>query len=177
MAPMVAGVEEAAWFAAACGAAGLPSAGVMVEIPSAALRASDLAATVDFLSLGTNDLAQYAFAADRQVGALAALHDPWQPALLDLVALAAEGAGEHGKPCGVCGEAAADPALACVLVGLGVTSLSMSPPALPAVRAALSRHSREECVLAARAARGTASAAEARAAARSRLPGLAALAL
>ncbi|GAA2893278.1 phosphoenolpyruvate--protein phosphotransferase [Streptosporangium fragile] len=177
MAPMVATAEEAAWFAAACAEAGLPSAGVMVEVPSAALRAADLAAVVDFLSLGTNDLAQYAFAADRQLGALTALHDPWQPGLLDLVALAVEGAGEHGTPCGVCGEAAADPALACVLVGLGVASLSMSAPALPAVRAVLSRHSREQCVLAARAARAAASATEARTAARAHLPGLAELAL
>ncbi len=137
MAPMVADAEEAAAFAEACRAAGIAHAGVMIEIPAAALRARDLAAEADFFSIGTNDLAQYAFAADRQVGALSGLQDPWQPALLDLVALAAEGAG--GKPCGVCGEAAADPVLACVLTGLGVTSLSMSAPALPAVRAALRR--------------------------------------
>ncbi|GAA3117508.1 phosphoenolpyruvate--protein phosphotransferase [Planomonospora alba] len=175
MAPMVATAEEAAWFAAACRAAGLPSAGVMIEVPSAALRAADLAAEVDFFSVGTNDLAQYAFAADRQVGALAALHDAWQPALLDLVGAAASGAAAHGRPCGVCGEAAGDPALACVLVGLGVTSLSMSAPALPAVRAALARHTREQCVLAARAARAASCPAGARRAARAHLPGLAGL--
>ncbi|AWS40898.1 phosphoenolpyruvate--protein phosphotransferase [Streptosporangium sp. 'caverna'] len=177
MAPMVATAEEAAWFVAACGDAGLPSAGVMIEIPSAALRASDLAAEADFFSIGTNDLAQYTFAADRQLGALTMLQDAWQPALLDLIALAAAGAGGRGKPCGVCGEAAGDPVLACVLVGLGVTSLSMAPPALPAVRAALSRHDREQCVLAAQAARAATSPQEARTAARSHLPGLAGLAL
>lgn len=149
----------------------------MIEIPSAALRASDLAAEADFFSLGTNDLAQYTFAADRQVGTLTALQDAWQPALLDLVALAATGAAEHGRPCGVCGEAAGDPVLACVLVGLGVTSLSMGAPALPAVRAALSRHTREQCLLAAQAALTAVSAPEAREAARSHLPGLAGLAL
>ncbi|MDP9846419.1 phosphoenolpyruvate--protein phosphotransferase [Streptosporangium lutulentum] len=177
MAPMVATAEEAAWFVAACGDAGLPSAGVMIEIPSAALRASDLAAEADFFSIGTNDLAQYTFAADRRLGALTMLQDAWQPALLDLIALAAAGAAGRGKPCGVCGEAAGDPALACVLVGLGVTSLSMAAPALPAVRAALSRHALDQCLLAAQAARAAVSPQEARAAARSHLPGLAGLAL
>lgn len=177
MAPMVATAEEAAWYVATCKEAGLSSAGVMIEIPSAALRAADLAGEADFFSLGTNDLAQYTFAADRQVGALTALQDAWQPALLDLVALAVAGAVEHGRPCGVCGEAAGDPVLACVLAGLGVTSLSMAPPALPAVRAALSRHTREQCILAARAAMAGTSPQEARAAARSHLPGLAGLAL
>ncbi|MFD8526920.1 phosphoenolpyruvate--protein phosphotransferase [Streptosporangium canum] len=177
MAPMVATAEEAAWYVATCKEAGLPSAGVMIEIPAAALRAADLAEAADFFSLGTNDLAQYTFAADRQVGALTALQDAWQPALLDLVALAVAGAVEHGKPCGVCGEAAGDPVLACVLAGLGVTSLSMAPAALPAVRAALSRHTREQCRLAAQAALAGTSPQEARAAARSHLPGLAGLAL
>lgn len=172
MAPMVAVAEEVAWYAAACKDAGLPAAGAMIEIPSAALRASDLAAEADFLSIGTNDLAQYTFAADRRLGALITLQDSWQPALLDMIALAVAGAAERGRPCGVCGEAAGDPALACVLVGLGVTSLSMASPSLPAVRAALARHTREQCLLAARAARAAHSAQEARAAARSHLPDL-----
>lgn len=172
MAPMVAVAEEVAWYAAACKDAGLSAAGAMIEIPSAALRASDLAAEADFLSIGTNDLAQYTFAADRRLGALITLQDSWQPALLDMIALAVAGAAERGRPCGVCGEAAGDPALACVLVGLGVTSLSMASPSLPAVRAALSRHTREQCLLAARAARAAHSAQEARAAARSHLPDL-----
>jgi phosphotransferase system enzyme I (PtsI) len=175
MAPMVADAAEARDFAEACRAAGLPHAGVMIEIPAAALRARDLAAEADFFSVGTNDLAQYAFAADRQVGALSRLQDPWQPALLDLVALAAEGAGD--KACGVCGEAAGDPALACVLTGLGVTSLSMSPPALPAVRAALAAHTTDQCRRAAAAARAARDAATARHEARAELPGLSALGL
>jgi phosphoenolpyruvate-protein phosphotransferase (PTS system enzyme I) len=175
MAPMVADAAEARRFAEMCRAAGIVRAGVMIEIPAAALRARDLAREVDFFSLGTNDLAQYAFAADRQVGALGALQDPWQPALLDLVALAAEGAGE--TPCGVCGEAAGDPALACVLTGLGVTSLSMSPPTLPAVRAALAACTTDECRRAAAAARASRDAAGARENARAELPGLAYLGL
>ncbi|WP_084962113.1 phosphoenolpyruvate--protein phosphotransferase [Thermoactinospora rubra] len=174
MAPMVATVEEAEWFAAACRTAGLSSAGVMIEIPAAALRAADLAPAADFFSVGTNDLAQYAFAADRQVAALRALHDHWQPALLDLVALAMTG---HDRPCGVCGEAAADPAMACVLAGLGAASLSAAPAALPAVRAALAAHTLEQCRTAARAARAAATAARARQAARRELPGLADLGL
>jgi len=172
MAPMVADAGEAAYFAETCHAAGVEHAGVMIEIPAAALRARDLAAA-DFFSVGTNDLAQYTFAADRQLGALSGLQDPWQPALLDLVALTAEGAGD--RACGVCGEAAADPALACVLVGLGVTSLSMSPPALPAVRAALAAHTTAQCRAAATAARTARDAAGAREAARIELSGLRAL--
>ncbi|MEO3822201.1 phosphoenolpyruvate--protein phosphotransferase [Actinomadura sp. B10D3] len=169
MAPMVTDATEAAYFAAACREAGIEHPGVMIEVPAAALRAGDLAPEVEFFSIGTNDLTQYACAADRQIGGLAHLQDPWQPAVLDLVAPAA-GAG---VPCGVCGEAAGDPVLACVLVGLGVTSLSMSAPSLPLVRAALARHTLDECREAAAAARAARTAGEAKDAARARLPGLA----
>ncbi|WP_308211683.1 phosphoenolpyruvate--protein phosphotransferase [Actinoallomurus soli] len=172
MAPMVTDAEETRSFVAACRAAGLSRAGVMIEIPAAALRAGDLAAEADFFSLGTNDLAQYAFAADRQISGLARFQDPWQPALLDLVALAAGAAGAAGKDCGVCGEAAADPALGCVLTGLGVTSLSMSARALPRVRAALAAHTLDQCRKAAEAARRATDADGARTAARAELPGL-----
>lgn len=168
MAPMVTDAAEAASFAAACREAGIEHPGIMIEVPAAALRAHDLATEVEFFSIGTNDLTQYACAADRQIGGLAHLQDPWQPAVLDLVAPAA-GAG---VPCGVCGEAAGDPALACVLVGLGVTSLSMSAPSLPLVRAALARHTLDECRQAAAAARAARSADQAREAARTHLPGL-----
>ncbi|MGW4791452.1 phosphoenolpyruvate--protein phosphotransferase [Nonomuraea sp. NPDC004297] len=177
MAPMVATAEEAAWFAGQCRDRGLTDVGVMIEIPSAALRAGELLAEVDFVSIGTNDLAQYAFAADRGLGAVSRLQDPWQPALLDLVAATAIAAARAGKPCGVCGEAAADPALACVLAGLGVTTLSMAPSALAAVRAGLAAHTLEQCEAAADAARGRSSAADARAQARAHLPGLARLRL
>ncbi|GLY36701.1 phosphoenolpyruvate--protein phosphotransferase [Amycolatopsis sp. NBRC 101858] len=137
MAPMVATAAEAAWFASRARAAGIARVGVMIEIPAAALCAADILAEVDFVSLGTNDLAQYVFAADRQLGAVAALNDPHQPALLRLVGMVAEAGAAAGKPVGVCGEAAADPALAPVLVGLGVTSLSMNAVALAGVGAAL----------------------------------------
>jgi phosphotransferase system enzyme I (PtsI) len=172
MAPMVADRQDAKDFADACRAAGLTAKfGAMVEIPSAALRARAILQEVEFLSLGTNDLAQYTFAADRQVGALARLQDPWQPALLDLIAMAAEAAKAMGKSCGVCGEAASDPVLACVLTGLGVTSLSMGAASIPYVRARLAKVTLAQCERAAAAARATENPADARAAATQVLSG------
>ncbi|MET8686778.1 phosphoenolpyruvate--protein phosphotransferase [Streptomyces sp. NPDC004732] len=172
MAPMVADRTDAKAFADACREAGLQAKfGAMVEIPSAALRARSILQEVEFLSLGTNDLAQYAFAADRQVGAVSRLQDPWQPALLDLVALSAEAASAEGKSCGVCGEAASDPLLACVLTGLGVTSLSMGAASIPYVRATLGKYTLAQCERAASAARAADSAEEARKAAQAVLSG------
>ncbi|MEU5690616.1 phosphoenolpyruvate--protein phosphotransferase [Actinosynnema sp. NPDC020468] len=166
MAPMVATAAEAAWFVDRARAAGLDRAGVMVEIPAAALSAREILAVVDFVSLGTNDLAQYVFAADRQVGAVAALNDPWQPALLRLIKLVGEAGTELGKPVGVCGEAAADPLLASVLTGLGVTSLSMNHAALAGVGAKLAETSLDVCQLAARGALAAADPAGAKVAAK-----------
>ncbi|WP_455356469.1 phosphoenolpyruvate--protein phosphotransferase [Streptomyces sp. SYSU K217416] len=169
MAPMVSLPGEAADFSAKVRAHGLPLAGAMVEVPAAALRADRLAGVCDFLSIGTNDLAQYAFAADRTLGALAELLDPWQPALLDLVAITANAATAQGRPVGVCGEAASDPALALVLVGLGVTSLSMAAACLPEVRAALASHTHAHCQALADTARKAPDAATARAEVRRRM--------
>ena len=165
MAPMVATVEEAAQFAALAREAGVTTVGVMVEVPSAALRARDILAEVDFVSLGTNDLAQYAMATDRLLGELVDLLSPWQPAVLDLVAATAQAGIDVGKPVGVCGESAADPVMALVLTGLGVTSLSMSPAAVPGVRFILSKHSLGVCREIAAAARAGRTAPEAHAAA------------
>ncbi|HEV2780560.1 MAG TPA: phosphoenolpyruvate--protein phosphotransferase, partial [Actinophytocola sp.] len=145
MAPMVATRTEAAAFAEQVRAAGLPVAGAMIEIPAAALRAHRLLEVVDFLSIGTNDLSQYTMGADRMRGELADLLDPWQPAVLQLVASCAAAGREAGKPVGVCGEAAGDPRLALVFAGLGITSLSMSAPSIPAVRAALAEHTLDDC--------------------------------
>ncbi|MDA3628559.1 phosphoenolpyruvate--protein phosphotransferase [Saccharopolyspora sp. WRP15-2] len=169
MAPMVATAAEAAWFAERVRAAGLPRAGVMIEIPAAALSAPEILAAVDFVSIGTNDLAQYVFAADRMAGALAELNDPWQPALLRLIAQVGEAGRELGKPVGVCGEAASDPQLAGVLAGLGATSLSMAGAAVPAVGAALAEHPMAAFRQAAEAALATSTPAEARKAAKSAL--------
>jgi phosphoenolpyruvate-protein phosphotransferase (PTS system enzyme I) len=145
MAPMVSTPAEAAAFAEQVHGHGLGTAGVMVEVPAAAVRARHVAAACDFLSIGTNDLSQYTYAADRMAGELADLLDAWQPALLELVRLTAEAGSALGKPVGVCGEAASDPLLALVFIGLGVTSLSMAPVSVPAVRAAVAAHTLAEC--------------------------------
>ncbi|HEX7172319.1 MAG TPA: phosphoenolpyruvate--protein phosphotransferase [Candidatus Limnocylindria bacterium] len=145
MAPMVATAAEAKWFTDLAHGHGLPIAGAMVEIPAAALRAKELLEHADFLSIGTNDLAQYTLAVDRMAGELADLLDPWQPALLELIRMTAEAGLAAGKSVGVCGEAAASPTLAPVLVGLGVTSLSMSASAVGDVREALATITLAEC--------------------------------
>lgn len=170
MAPMIATVDETADFVARCRAAGLGTAGVMIEIPSAAVRSAPLLAEADFASIGTNDLTQYALAADRTFGPLAEFADPWEPAVLSLIKIANDGAASQGRPIGVCGEAAADPALAVVLVGLGASSLSMSPHAIPAVAAVLERTSHLDCRRMAEIALAAQGAAEARAAVRDALP-------
>jgi phosphotransferase system enzyme I (PtsI) len=145
MAPMVATAAETKWFTDLAHQHGLPVAGAMIEIPAAALRAADLLRYADFLSIGTNDLAQYTLAADRMAGDLADLLDPWQPGLLDLIRMTAQAGLAAGKSVGVCGEAAASPSLAPVLVGLGITSLSMSASAVADVRDALAAVTLADC--------------------------------
>ncbi len=164
MAPMIATADEAKTFAAQARSYGL-TPGVMIEVPAAALLARHILEHVDFLSIGTNDLAQYTMAADRMSSELATLTDPWQPGVLALVEMTARAGAAAGKPVGVCGEAAADPLLACVLVGMGVTSLSAAATAVPGVGAALAAVTLERCRAAAQAVVQTASAADARSAA------------
>ena len=172
MAPMISTAEEASRFASMCADAGIKTPGVMVEVPSAALTAESILREVGFASLGTNDLTQYAMAADRQLGPLANLNTPWQPAVLRLVGLTVEGsrAEGHNKPVGVCGEAAADPALAVVLTGLGVTTLSMTARSLAAVAAVLKTVTLSEAQELAKLALSAPSATEARAWVREKLP-------
>jgi phosphotransferase system enzyme I (PtsI) len=172
MAPMISTAEEAARFAGMCAEAGIKTPGVMVEVPSAALTAEAILREVGFASLGTNDLTQYAMAADRQLGPLAALNTPWQPAVLRLVGLTVEGSAAegHNKPVGVCGEAAADPALAVVLTGLGVTTLSMTARSIAAVSAVLKTVTLAEAQELAKLALSAPSATEARAWVREKLP-------
>ena len=188
MAPMISTPAEAADFAVMCTAAGLRVPGVMVEVPSAALTSRHILNHVEFASLGTNDLTQYAMAADRQLGPLAALNDPWQPAVLALIQATVEGAVDQAKhsasletsapkPVGVCGESAADPALAVVLTGLGVTSLSMSARALAAVSAVLKTVTMERAQQLAGLALTAPNATAARATVRAELPILAELGL
>ena len=111
-----------------------PELGVMIEVPSAALLADRLAAEADFFSIGTNDLAQYALAVDRANPDVAELYRPLHPAILRMVRhVVAAGAG-RGRPVAVCGELAADPIGAAVLVGLGIEDLSVTPVAIPQVK-------------------------------------------
>ncbi|MCH1882270.1 phosphoenolpyruvate--protein phosphotransferase [Agrococcus sp. ARC_14] len=167
MAPMIADHEETTYFVGLGKELGLASVGAMAEVPSIAVLADQVFEVADFVSIGTNDLTQYTMAADRQLGSVAALQDPWHPAVLRLVKLIGEAGTAAGKPVSVCGEAAADPALAVVLVGLGATSLSMSATALADVRAELLTVTLDEAKARAERALGARSPAEARQAAAS----------
>src|SRR5699024_2720177 len=162
MAPIVTTPTEAGEFAELAHQAGLGSAGVMVETPAAALRAEQVLAYCDFVSIGTNDLTQYVMAADRQLGPVATFNDPWQPAMLQLVSMVAASGARSGKPVGVCGEAAADPLLGCVLVGLGITSLSMIPGPIAGVGRRVGAVEYATCTQAAEASLAAPSAAAAR---------------
>jgi phosphotransferase system enzyme I (PtsI) len=166
MAPMIATVDETEYFVSLARELGLKTTGVMVEVPSAAILATELLKIADFASIGTNDLVQYTMAADRLLGSVAHLQSPWHPAALRLIEMVAEGGRANDKPVGVCGEAAADPLLAVVLVGLGVNTLSMSPSALADVRAELKKHTLEDAQRIAAAALATGTADGAKAAAR-----------
>ncbi|MDO5031691.1 phosphoenolpyruvate--protein phosphotransferase [Corynebacterium sp.] len=163
MAPMVATAVEAKWFAELCRERGL-TAGAMIEVPAAALMADTIMPHLDFVSIGTNDLTQYTMAADRLSPQLAYLTDPWQPAVLRLIQHTCVVGRDNNVPVGVCGEAAADPMLACVLTGLGVTSLSAASTAVAGVGAQLAEVTFEQCEKMAEAAINAESPEEARAA-------------
>jgi phosphoenolpyruvate-protein phosphotransferase (PTS system enzyme I) len=145
MAPMVSTAEEAAGFVDQARGRGLMKAGVMIEVPAIAICIDEVAKVVDFFSIGTNDLSQYVSAADRVIGELSDLLDHWQPALIRLVRDIGAGARAAETPVGVCGESASDPLFALVLVGLGITSLSMAPASAPLVRGSVKAHTLEEC--------------------------------
>lgn len=143
MFPMVGTLEEIRRFRTVCeevraslDAPKIPL-GIMVEVPAAALLSEEYASEVDFFSIGTNDLTQYTLAIDRQNPELAASADSLHPAVLRLVKRTVEGAEKHGKWVGICGGIAGDPFGASLLVGLGVTELSMTPRDIPAVKARL----------------------------------------
>jgi phosphoenolpyruvate-protein phosphotransferase (PTS system enzyme I) len=108
--------------------------GVMIETPSAALSTDHLGGRSSFFSIGTNDLIQYTFAADRENEDVEYLYHPLHPAFLRLLKIAIDGARAAGKPIAVCGDMAGDPAFTWVLIALGVRSLSMSPRLIPAVK-------------------------------------------
>jgi phosphotransferase system enzyme I (PtsI) len=138
MAPMIATAEEAKAFADLARSIGGYKVGIMVETPSIALILDQLGGVIDFVSVGTNDLSQYLFAADRMNPSLGALLNHWQPALIKSLARIASGAKAAGVSSGVCGESASDPAFAVVLAGLGMDSVSVSKSQVTAVHNALS---------------------------------------
>ena len=138
MAPMIATASEAIEFAQLARSAGEYKVGIMVETPSIVMSIADLAGKLDFISVGTNDLSQYLFAADRMNAGQGALLNPWQPELVRLLKTIASESEKVGITSGVCGEAASDPAFAIVLAGLGFNSVSASRSQVGAVRSALS---------------------------------------
>ena len=163
MAPMIDTPDEAADFAQRARAHGIEKVGVMIETPAAAILADKVLAEVDFGSLGTNDLTQYVMAADRLDSRLSDLTSTWHPSVLRAIHQAATHAGNLSRPIGVCGESAANPQLAAILLGLGVTSLSMAPSALGEVRGYLAGLDRNTCVRAAQQVLNASSAQEAQA--------------
>ena len=124
--------------------------GAMIEIPSAAVAADSLAKRVKFFSIGTNDLIQYSLAVDRLNERIAQLYEPTHPAVLRLIKSTTDAAQRHGIWCGVCGEMAGDPLLTPLLLGLGVTELSIAAPLLPQVKFLIRRLKMDDaCELAA----------------------------
>jgi phosphocarrier protein FPr/phosphocarrier protein len=177
MLPMIADVEEVRTVRkmvdeekAKLGIAAKVELGIMVEVPSAAVMANELAAETDFFSVGTNDLTQYVLAMDRMNPALARHVDALHPAVLRLIKTAADGAHAHGRWIGVCGALAAAPLAAPVLVGLGVTELSGTAKAVPHVKAMLRKVTEAECREAAEEALAQKTAAGVRAALAARWP-------
>jgi phosphotransferase system enzyme I (PtsI) len=112
----------------------LPPLGVMIEIPGAALAADALAAASDFFSIGTNDLIQYTLAIDRGDEAVADLYNPLHPAVLRLIQFSVQAALRAKKPVCLCGEMAGDPRYTALLLGLGITELSMAPANIARVK-------------------------------------------
>ena len=110
------------------------SVGAMIEIPAAAVIAEDIAEEVDFFSIGTNDLTQYTLAVDRGNEKISHLYDPYHPAVLKLIYFIVKAARKAGIPCAVCGEIAGDPAFAPLLLGMGVSALSMTPSCAAKIR-------------------------------------------
>src|SRR5437667_4673572 len=119
--------------------------GAMIEIPSAAISASVLAREVDFFSIGTNDLIQYAIAVDRVNERIAYLYEPTHPAVLRLLKMVADAAHAHSIWVGVCGEMAGDLALVPLLLGLGMDELSVSASLVPRVKRAVQSLTHTDC--------------------------------
>ena len=143
MAPMIDTADEAMEFSNLARQNGIKKIGVMIETPSAALVSDQILEIVDFASFGTNDLTQYVMAADRLDSRLSDLTNSWHPAVLRIIQIV--GRNAQNKPLGVCGEAAADPLLAAVLVGLGVNSLSMASNSIAEVKSFIATQDLAKC--------------------------------
>jgi multiphosphoryl transfer protein len=169
MFPMIATLNELrdakAMLAQEAANLGVPpvAAGIMVEVPATAIMAAQFAREADFFSIGTNDLTQYTFAMDRAHPKLAPQVDGLSPAVLTLIAHTVEGARAAGRPVGVCGGIASDRTAVPILVGLGVDELSVSVPAIPAVKAQIRTLRIEGCRRLAERALAAESAQEVRA--------------
>lgn len=122
----------------------MPPLGVMVEVPSAVYQSEQIARRADFISIGTNDLTQYLLAVDRNNSRVASLYDALHPAVLCAIQQVIVAGHAQGRPVGVCGEMAGDPAAAIALLGMGVDSLSMSVASLPRVKWAIRNVRREQ---------------------------------
>ena len=166
MAPMIARVSEAKKFAELAKEHGFGNVGIMVETPSIIFQLKHLEGVIDFVSIGTNDLSQYLFAADRLHPKLGTLLDVWQPALLEAIKATVDEAHKVGIKVGVCGEAGSDPMLSIVLAGLGVDTVSSSPSQIDAVSNALKTVNAEQAEAIAMAAIGQNRATHARDAAK-----------
>ena len=117
----------------------------MIETPAAVLCAGEIAREADFFSIGTNDLAQYIMCADRGNPAMTELCSIYQPAVIRAIRIICDKASGAGIPVTVCGEAASDPAVLPVFLGLGVKSLSADPARLTVIKKALREQNMEEC--------------------------------
>ena len=119
--------------------------GAMIEVPSAAIMAEDIAAHVDFLSIGTNDLIQYTVAVDRVNPRVSQLYKPAHPAVMRLIKMTIDGGHAQGNWTGICGEMAADLVLLPIILGLGIDELSVGAPRLPKVKHAIRALKQSDC--------------------------------
>jgi phosphotransferase system enzyme I (PtsI) len=126
--------------------------GTMIEVPSAALMAEQMAREVNFFSLGTNDLIQYTLAADRTNEAVAYLYNPGDPAVLRLIELVVNAAQKHGVGVNVCGEMSGDPVYTLLLLGMGLRQLSVTPHNIPEIKKVIRTVTLEEAKQVAREA-------------------------
>lgn len=172
MAPMITLPSEATSFVTMAREYGLQKVGVMIEVPATIFHIDEITKICDFVSIGTNDLGQYLHAADRESAPLAAFNDPWQPALLRAIKIITDAGLSNNCPVGVCGEAASNPALASVLIGSGVTSLSCGVTSLSDVAAAITAQSSRVLKTAAAAAQSAPDAISAKRSARTAMPAL-----